>query len=103
MRRVIKTVTGAGVSAWLPVDFNNLPPNIGFAVVISATATYTVEYTYDDIQNALVTPTAFPSATVTAATANKDGSFLTPIAAIRLNVASSTGTATITILSGLKG
>ena len=102
MRRIVKTVTGAGVSAWIPVDFNNLPPNIGFACVPSATATFSVEYTYDDVFNPAITPTPFTS-TVNAATAKIDGNFFVPIAAMRLNVSASTGSVTLTILSGLKG
>ena len=102
MRRIVKTVTGPGISAWIPMDFSNLPPTLGFACVPSATATFTVEYTYDDVFNATITPTPFTS-TINAATAKIDANMFQPIAALRLNVVASTGSVTLTILSGLKG
>lgn len=97
------TVTGVGTSAWIPMDRHQTPFNVGFGVVInSGTATYTVEHTFTNVLDPNApTPVAFPNSTVAAQTANKDGNYAFPIAALRLNVtASSGGTVSITLIQG---
>jgi hypothetical protein len=97
------TVTGTGQSAWIPVDYKQDPCNIGLAGTVSATATYGVEHTFDDIYDTAVTPIAFPNATIPAGTtANKDGNIAFPVRAVRLNVAASTGSVSLTIIQGLR-
>lgn len=103
MRRVVKSQTGVGSSAWIPVDHNNLPCNIGFAVSDAGGYTYTVEHTYDDVFNPLITPLAFPHPTIAAQTTSKDGNYMHPISGIRLTISVGAGTATLTVLMGLKG
>jgi len=98
----IVTQTGTGTSAWIPVDHTQNNFAIGFGCVVSGSVTYTVEHTFDDIQNASVTPTAFPNVSVTNKTANQDGNYAFPIRALRLNVTAGTGSVTITVLQGRK-
>jgi hypothetical protein len=101
MQRRVTIVTGTGVSGPVHVDTDMVPMNIGFGVVISATASYTVEHTFDDLRDAAITPTWFPHPFVAAQTTNKDGNYAMPITAYRLNVAASTGTVTMTSLQGM--
>ncbi len=95
------TVSSATQSAWIPSDYKQTPFNVGLGVVVSGTLTYTVEHTFDDIQDPSVTPTAFDNAGLVSQTANNDGNYAFPVRAIRLNVTAFTsGDATLTIIQG---
>jgi len=97
-----KTATIASVttSAVLPMDYKQNPFNVGFAVVVSGTLTYSVEHTFDDILNG-ATATWFPHSSIAAQTTSKDGNYAFPVTAIRLNVTAYTsGGATMTVLQG---
>jgi len=98
MRRITETVTGVGISPVLPLDFRAQIFNVGFGCVITGTATYSVQHTFDDIYNPAITPTWFNNATVSAVSTNQDGNYAFPVSAIRLNVTASTGSVTINIL-----
>lgn len=102
MRRQTVSVGSQTTSAAIPVDRNQHPFNLSFAVTIgSATLTYTVEHTLDDVQDSTVTPVWFANSAVAAETTNQDGNYAYPISAIRLNVTAWTsGTAKLTILQG---
>jgi hypothetical protein len=104
MRPKKVTVTGVATSAWLPVDYKQDPTNIGIGcVLVSGTATFSVEHTFDDIFDASVTPTAFPNSGITAATASKDGNYAFPVRAVRLNVTAGVSpVVSMTILQGLR-
>lgn len=98
MRPQSVTVSSVAASAWIPMDYKSDPFNVGFGVVVSGTLTYTVEHTFDNVL-AGATATAFPNATVVAQTTSKDGNYVVPVMAIRLNVTAFTsGSATLTIL-----
>lgn len=102
MLPVRQTVTGIGVSAPIPIDRYRNPATAAIGVTISATATYMVEYTYDDVFAAGFNPgtaTWFPHPTLTAKTANADGNLAYPATAIRLNVAASTGSVTMVFIT----
>lgn len=102
-RPISVTVSSATQSAWLPVDNNQTPFNVGMGVVLSggATLTYTVEHTFDDIQNSSVTPTAFSNEGLKNQSINNDGNYAFPVRAVRLNVTAHTGgDATLTIIQG---
>lgn len=101
MRPVTVVVTGIGVSAPVPMDVNQNPFNAGIGCKISATATYTVEHTFDDVWSPTFVPasaTWFPNSGLTAKAANADGNYAFGVRAIRLNVAASTGTVTMTVV-----
>lgn len=95
--------SATGASAWLPLDITENPTSLSIGVTITATATYGVEYTYDDPFSASPAPVAFgyltdiPSGT----TANKDARFTAPVRAVRLNVAANTGNVKLTALQGI--
>lgn len=98
MRRVVQTVTGVANSPAIPMDHRAQFFNVGIETTVSATATYNVQFTMDDIYSG-VAPTWFnvPSP-FTGATANQIGNLTAPCAAMRLNVTASTGTVTLTLL-----
>lgn len=97
MRPTTTAKTGSGSTAWVPLDTHKNPFNVSLAVVVSGTVNYTVELTYDNIQDSAVTPTAFAHGTLAAQTANATGTITAPVRAIRLTVNSGSGTATLTI------
>lgn len=102
MRPIVFTQSGTGTSAWIPLDYKQSPFNIGFGVVVSGTITYDIEHTFDDVFDPAVTPTAFKHSVLTAQTTNKDGNYIVPIRAIRINNTAGTGSTTVTLLQGLR-
>lgn len=100
MRRQIISKTGTGTTAWIPVNHQQGPFNMGFGCVVSGTITYTIQHTFDDIFDATVTPTAFNHIMVYNLNANTDGNYAYPVSAIRINVTAGTGTVTLTMLQG---
>lgn len=97
------SLSAAGSTAWIPVDYKQNPFNISLAVVLSNTPSLTckVEYTLDDVFNTSITPTAFNVDGLSAVTSNTTGYITSPVKAIRLTVSSWTsGTATVTALQG---
>lgn len=98
MRRVVQSVTGVANGVTIPVNNESIAFGIGFGVVVTGTITYTVQHTFDDIYNPAVTPTWFNHAFVAAQTANADGNYAYPVAAVRVIGTAGTGTATITML-----
>ena len=97
------SLSAAGSTAWIPVDYKQNPFNIDVAVVLSNTPnlTYKVEYTLDDVFNPAITPTAFSHATLVGLTANGQAPITSPVRAIRLTITAWTsGTATMTALQG---
>lgn len=100
MRPQVVTLSSVATSAPIPMDALQVPFNVGFAVVLTGVATYTVEHTFDDVLGG-VTPTWFPNSVVAAQTTNKDGNYAFPVRAIRLNVTAWTsGNVTLTIVQG---
>lgn len=51
MRPVSVVLGAAGNSPWIPINYLQVPNNIGFAVTLSsgASLTYTVQHTFDDV------------------------------------------------------
>jgi len=103
MRPIQKTLSAAGVSVWVPVDYRQAPFEIGIGVALTAGAnlTYTVEHTFDNIQDSTATINAYQNAGLTSKTVSDDGNYAFPVRAIRLNVTTYTGgSATMTLLQG---
>lgn len=87
--RVVET-TGVSTSATVQVTVGN-PFNIGFGVVVSGTATYTIQHTFDNAK-------WFDNECIVDATADQDGNYAFPVAGIRTNITAGTGTVTLTTL-----
>ena len=102
MRPQVISQAGTGSTAWIPLDYKQNPFNIGIGVTVSGAVTYTVEHTFDEVFDSKVTPIAFPHSTLVTQTANKDGNYAFPIRAARVTVTAGTGTATMTLLQGLR-
>ena len=49
MRPVVYTVTGVGNSPVYAMDLYISPANVGLAVIVTGTITYTVQYTFDNV------------------------------------------------------
>lgn len=98
------SLSAAGSTAWIPVDYKQNPFNIGLSLVFSNTPNLTckVEYTLDNVFDSSITPTAFTHTTLSSVTTNNVGSITSPIRAFRLTVTSWTsGTVTLTALQGV--
>lgn len=104
MRRITISKTGTGSSALAPMDQYQSPFNVGIGVVVSGTVNFTVQHTFDDVQNPLVTPVWFNHPTLASLATNSDGNYAFPVSAIKVLINSGTGSATATILqAGVKG
>lgn len=98
---VASTVTvgtnGVGSTRWISFNYLVTPPmNLGIAVeLVSGSANFSVQYTYDDPNNltsGVTYPLPFTLATISAQSATIDSTISTPIFAVRLLVNSGTGT-----------
>lgn len=49
MRPIVVTVSSQAASNTIPMDWNQNPFSVGFAVIVSGTLTYSVQYTMDDV------------------------------------------------------
>lgn len=99
---------GVASTAWFSVDDQIGYPALGIGVVVSGTINFTVEYTYDDVNNPYTGtfPTLFSISALASKTTNTDATFNTPARAVRLTQNSFTnpGTAKIIIIqSGIGG
>lgn len=105
MARPVRVTLGAvAVSDPIPLNNYSTPFSVGVGCDISAggVLTYNVEHTFDDVfaRNFVpATATWFPNAGLTAQTTDKDGNYLAPVTAVRLNVTAWTsGTVTMTVI-----
>lgn len=101
MQTISLTKSGAGSSTVRALDFFLCPFEVGLGVVVTDTATYTVEFTFSDPSNAdfdAATATWFPVTGLVDQTANKAISFTVPCRGIRItNAEGSTGSTTVYI------
>jgi hypothetical protein len=95
MKVQIVSKTGVGSSAALVINTNATPVNLGFAVVVSGTVNYDVQYSFDNPAAGFVT---WFASTVAAQTDNQNASILFPVSGIKLVVNSGTGTATMSLV-----
>jgi hypothetical protein len=93
---------GTGSSPWALIDPHVTPCNLGLGVVVAGTATFTVEYTYDDITGLApgIFANVFALAALAGKTASTDSNIAWPIRAVRLTLTSNTppGGATLTAI-----
>lgn len=101
MRPVTSTVSSQAAGITIPLDWRQSDFKVAIGVILSpgASLTYTVEHTFDDIQDPSVTPSWLPNDGLTAKSATDDGNIAFPVKACRLNVITYTsGSATMTII-----
>lgn len=95
------TKAGTGRSAICVVDDFQTPFNVGIAVSISSTATFTVEYSLDDPNAAGYSAASaawFVAPGFTSGSAAVAGALTIPCRAISLNVSANAGTVTAKIV-----
>jgi long-subunit fatty acid transport protein len=106
MRPVTVTQTGVGTSALIPWDYIQTPFNASISTVVTGTATYTIQHTFDDIFASTYNPATgtwfdHDVANMVAATTNQDSNYSAPIRASRINLTSGTGSVALTGLQGI--
>lgn len=99
---------GSGSSLWQIVNWHVTPANFSFAtILVSGTATWSIQYTYDDPNNlssGVTYPQPFTHPTVANATTTVDGVTNDPITAWRLLTTAGVGTVrAIGIQAGISG
>jgi hypothetical protein len=100
MRPITIEQTGVGTSKPYQVDRLQDQFKVGLGLIITGTATATVEHTFDSVDESDTGQIWFPHETLVAATESADGNYAYPIQAVRVNVTSGTGTATLKVLQG---
>ena len=95
MKVQVVSRTGVGASSALAMNDNISPFNVGFGVVVTGTATYTVQHTFDD--PAVGFTTWFPHPTIAAKTDNQDGNYAFPVSGIRVLVTAATNGSIVTM------
>lgn len=88
--------TGVGSSSAIVVNTNISPVNIGFGVIVTGSATYTVQHTFDDPATGFSTWFSHP--TVVDETTNQDGNYAFPVTGIKVLVTAGAGTATLKLV-----
>src|SRR3990167_7449167 len=92
MRPTRVTLTAAGISAPIVVNWAASDFKIGFGVDVNGTLTYSVQHCFEDpAGHASATAynddaTWFDHTSIAAQTTDKDGNYAYPIRAVRLNV-----------------
>ena len=98
MRPMSATTNGVQASQQIVLDAYGWP-NISLQVVVTGSATYTVQQTLD-LPGPGVTQTWFdhPDPALVGATTNKQGNYAFPPVAVRLNQTAGTGRAVLTVV-----
>jgi hypothetical protein len=93
MRSNVYTLAAIGTKV-IPLDERRNPPNVSVQVILNAgaTATFSVDHTYDDVQDPTITPTWWTAAALAAKVASLEAQITTlPCRALRLNLTAVTG------------
>jgi len=121
MRQIVVTETGTGSSNAIPLDTYISPFQVSIGVAMDATSEVVIQHTFDNVLDASVTPTWYPTASSVSDDSyllqedgyqllQEDGSALLtgdyafsttimfPVSAVRLNTLSNGGTVTMTVL-----
>lgn len=88
--------TGTGSTDAVVINTNISPVNIGFAVIVTGTVNYSVQFTYDDPATGF--STWFDDVSITSKTGNEDGSINFPITGMKVLVNSGSGTVTMKVV-----
>ena len=95
MKTVNLEVTGVDSSRAISVDYNHNDFKVGLGITVTGTATYTVEHSFDDPDEATVW---FPHPDLTDKTGTEDGNYAYPIRQIRVTNTIGTGTTTLRVV-----
>jgi len=103
---IVVVQTGTGQTTPVAVDDMQTPFNVGLSCVVSATATFSVEYSLQDPMAAGYTAggaTWHAATGFSAITATTGGALTIPCKAIRINASANTGTVTMTVVQSGPG
>lgn len=103
MKPTSVAVNSVATSVTIPIDWRARPFRVSIGCIVSAGGdlTYKVQHTFDDVFDPTVTPTWLDHSTLAGKIASADGSYLSPITGVRLNVTAWTsGSVTMTVVSG---
>lgn len=101
MRPMMSIVTGVGAGNVLPLDNYISPFNVTISAIVNGAATFTVQYTLDDVQASGYSPATgnwFNHPDVTGATTSLTANIAFPVTAVRLLVTAGTGTVNMTVI-----
>lgn len=90
-----------GRTAWFKVDRWQAPTGIGVNAAITATLSFTLQYTYDSVET-VASPVALSEPFMTTITASAETTFNDPVSAIRglINSSSGSGAVALNIIQG---
>ena len=104
-RRQVIAANATGAATAINLNWLQTPFNASFIADLSSASgvTYSVQSTYDDLNDAGITsPTWLTDSVANAATETKSNSYTAPIKFLRLNVGTAgTGTIYFTVLQGM--
>lgn len=107
MRQIYASQTGVGAAEPITFDTFITPFNVTVAMLLSGAATYSLQYTLDNVLVPGYNPATgnwFPHPDATAVTTTGVVNFAFPVAACRLVVTAGTGTVNLTaIQAGMSG
>jgi VCBS repeat-containing protein len=95
---VIAGTTGVGASQPIPLDMYLDPFNVSLFCDVTGTVNYTAQFTFDDVFASAGPYTWANHPDLTAATADGDGTYISPVTATRLVTNSGTGSIVMTVL-----
>jgi hypothetical protein len=101
MKLATITVTGVGRSNVCAVDDFQVPVNVGIGAKLTGTATFNIEYSFDDPMAdgyTAGTATWYIAPSLGTLSATTGGSLTIPCKAISINITANTGTVTATII-----
>ena len=90
--------TGTGSSTAIVVNTNISPVNIGFGTVVTGSATYSIQHTFDDPAVGFTTWYTHP--TIASKTDNQDGNYAFPVTGIKILITANGGTVTLNLVQG---
>ena len=96
MKSQVVSVTGVGNSNPVVVNTNVSPVAIGLGAQVTGTATYSVEYCFDDPGAGFTN--WYTSATLAAKTASAFDSCLFPVTGVRVAISAGTGAVALTVV-----
>jgi hypothetical protein len=101
MRPVYLTQTGVGTSPVCPLDHYLNPFNVGLSGSVQGSATYSVEYTFDDVYSPTFDPATATWVThgdLFGMTKTASSNLLFAVTGVRLKVTAGSGTVTLAVI-----
>lgn len=101
MRPAYYTLTTVSNSNPYVLNVHADPFNVSLGCTVTGTVTYTVQYTFDDVQQSTWTPASgnwTNHTNLTAQTTTKDSNIAYPVTAVRLQYTAGTGSVTMAVI-----